>query len=111
MNEYNSILADQGYTLIDRNRPYDQETQSISFAANLEPDLKAARRERVIIFIILLLVPAINLSSMTQSRFASACSRDRCASCIWKYPHRDGGADCDGKSRNHFVGRGYRIAH
>lgn len=68
MNEYNSILADQGYTLIDRNRPYDQETQSISFAANLEPDLKAARRERVIIFIILLLVPAINLSSMTQSR-------------------------------------------
>ena len=35
---------------------------------NLEPDLKAARRERVIIFIILLLVPAINLSSMTQSR-------------------------------------------
>ena len=30
--------------------------------------LKAARRERVIIFIILLLVPAINLSSMTQSR-------------------------------------------
>lgn len=68
MNEYNSILADQGYTLIDRNRPYDQETQSISFAANLEPDLKAARRERVIVFIILLLVPAINLSSMTQSR-------------------------------------------
>ena len=68
MNEYNSVLADQGYTLIDRNRPYDQETQSISFAANLEPDLKAARRERVIIFIILLLVPAINLSSMTQSR-------------------------------------------
>ena len=68
MSEYNSILADQGYTLIDRNRPYDQETQSISFAANLEPDLKSARRERAIIFIILLLVPAINLSSMTQSR-------------------------------------------
>ena len=42
MSEYNSILADQGYTLIDRNRPYDQETQSISFAANLEPDLKSA---------------------------------------------------------------------
>ena len=64
-----TLLAhDQGYTLIDRTRPYDQETQSISFAANLEPDLKAACRERVIIFIILLLVPAINLSSMTQSR-------------------------------------------
>ncbi|MCD7923823.1 MAG: ABC transporter permease [Bacteroides sp.] len=68
MTEYNSVLSDQGYSLIDRNRPYDQEKQSISFAANLEPDLQAARRERVIIFIILLLVPAINLSSMTQSR-------------------------------------------
>lgn len=68
MNEYNSLLADQGYTLIDRNRPYDQETQSISFSANLEPDLPAERRARVITFIILLLVPAINLSSMTQSR-------------------------------------------
>ncbi len=67
-NEYNSLLADQGYTLIDRNRPYDQETQSISFAANVEPDLQAERRARVITFIILLLVPAINLSSMTQSR-------------------------------------------
>lgn len=30
--------------------------------------MKSARRERAIIFIILLLVPAINLSSMTQSR-------------------------------------------
>lgn len=68
MNEYNSLLADQGYTLIDRNRPYDQETQSISFSANVEPDLQAERRARVITFIILLLVPAINLSSMTQSR-------------------------------------------
>src|SRR5699024_12882286 len=78
--EYNSILADQEYTLIDRNLPYDQETQSISFAANLEPDLKAARRERVIVFIILLLVPAINLSSKIgrahvelQSRLVLVC--------------------------------------
>ena len=66
--EYDTVIGENGYSLIYRNRPYDQETQSISFAANLEPDLKAARRERVIIFIILLLVPAINLSSMTQSR-------------------------------------------
>lgn len=67
-NEYNTLLSSDGYTLIDRNRPYDQEKQSISFSANQEPDVAAARRERVIIFIILLLVPAINLSSMTQSR-------------------------------------------
>ena len=68
MNEYNTVLADQGYSLIDRNRPYDQEKQSIAFAANHEPDLKAERRSRMITFVILLLVPAINLSSMTQSR-------------------------------------------
>ncbi|WP_455673796.1 ABC transporter permease [Phocaeicola sp.] len=74
LNEYNTLLADEGYTLIDRNRPYDQEKQSISFAANQEPDVAAARRERVIIFIILLLVPAINLSSMTQSRLRQRVS-------------------------------------
>ena len=61
-------LLIKGYTLIDRNRPYDQETQSISFCCQFGTGFKAARRERVIIFIILLLVPAINLSSMTQSR-------------------------------------------
>lgn len=37
-------------------------------AANIEPDVDQARRQRLIIFIILLIVPAINLSSMTQSR-------------------------------------------
>lgn len=68
LNEYNTLLSSDGYVLIDRNRPYDQEKQSISFSANQEPDVEAARRERIIIFIILLLVPAINLSSMTQSR-------------------------------------------
>ena len=78
--------------MIDRNRPYDQETQSISFAANLEPDLKAARRERVIIFIILIIGSRHKFEQHDAKPFASACSRDRCASCIWKYPHRDGGA-------------------
>ena len=68
MDEYNKIIGDGGYKLIHRNRPYDQEKQSISFSANQEPNVNAARRQQVIIFIILLLVPAINLSSMTQSR-------------------------------------------
>ena len=36
--------------------------------ANVEPDVDAARRQRLVIFVILLIVPAINLSSMTQSR-------------------------------------------
>lgn len=65
---YNTVLADAGYELLYRNRPYDQEKQSIAFAANEEPDMAADRRQRVIMFAILLLVPAINLSSMTHSR-------------------------------------------
>ena len=66
--EYNVILGEDGYELIYRNRPYDQEKSSIAFSANQEPDVEQHRRQRMIIFIILLIVPAINLSSMTQSR-------------------------------------------
>ena len=62
------IIDEDGYELIYRNRPYDQEKSSIAFSANQEPDVEQHRRQRMIIFIILLIVPAINLSSMTQSR-------------------------------------------
>ena len=72
--QYNHLLAESGYELIYRNRPYDQEKQAIAFAANWEPDVKAARRQRIIIFVFLLLVPAINLSSMTQSRLRQRVS-------------------------------------
>ena len=66
--EYNTIIGENGYSLIYRNRPYDQEKSAAGMAANIEPDVDQARRQRLIIFIILLIVPAINLSSMTQSR-------------------------------------------
>lgn len=66
--EYNTIIGKDGWEMIYRNRPYDQEKNAIAFGANVEPDVNAARRQRVVIFIILLIVPAINLSSMTQSR-------------------------------------------
>lgn len=72
--QYNTLLGEEGYELLFRNRPYDQEKQAIAFAANGEPDLAASRRQRVIIFLILLLVPAINLSSMTQSRLRQRVS-------------------------------------
>lgn len=66
--EYNTLIGTDGWELIYRNRPYDQEKNAIAFSANQEPDVNQARRQRMIIFIILLIVPAINLSSMTQSR-------------------------------------------
>lgn len=66
--EYNTLIGKDGWELIYRNRPYDQEKDAIAFSANQEPDVDAARRQRMMIFVILLIVPAINLSSMTQSR-------------------------------------------
>lgn len=72
--QHNALLAESGYELVYLNRPYDQEKQAITFSANSEPDLAADRRQRLIIFAILLLVPAINLSSMTQSRLRQRVS-------------------------------------
>lgn len=73
-DEFNKQISEEGWRLIYRNRPYDQEKQSIAFGANVEPDVAAARRQRWIIFLILLIVPAINLSSMTQSRLRQRVS-------------------------------------
>ena len=74
LEEYNQIIGENGWGFISRNRPYDQEKQAIAYAANWEPDLPAHRRERLIIFLVLLIVPAINISSMTQSRLRQRVS-------------------------------------
>lgn len=68
VEKYNKEIASSGWKMITRNRPYDQEQQSCGAWANIEPDVKGARRVRFIIYTILLIVPAINLSSMTDSR-------------------------------------------
>ena len=68
LDEFNKVIGENGYKIINRNRPYDQEKNALTAGANVEPDVTAARRSRFIIFLILLIVPAINLSSMTQSR-------------------------------------------
>ena len=73
-SEYNTLIGENGWKLIYRNRPYDQEKNAIAFGANIEPDVNAARRQRIVIFVILLIVPAINLSSMTQSRLRQRVS-------------------------------------
>ena len=68
LDEYNKLIGEDGWKFINRNRPYDQEKNVLATGANWEPDVKVERRNRFIIFLILLIVPAINLSSMTQSR-------------------------------------------
>lgn len=68
VKEYNKQVGVEGWQIINRNRPYAQEKEVAGGSANIEPDEKAARKSRWIIFGILLIVPAINLSSMTHSR-------------------------------------------
>ena len=74
LNKFNLTIKDKGKKLISRNRPYDTEKESIDFGANIEPDVAAHQRMQWIIFIILLVVPAVNLSSMTHSRLRQRIS-------------------------------------
>lgn len=57
-----------GWIFIDRERPYTQQVSAHTKWANLSPDMGSYYRRQGIIFLILLIVPAVNLSSMTQSR-------------------------------------------
>lgn len=68
VKEYNKEIASTGWEFITHNRPYTQEKNIAGKSANLEPDENARRRTRWIIYAILLIVPAINLSGMTESR-------------------------------------------
>lgn len=65
---YNNEISENGWKIINRNRPYNQEVASAGQSANNEPDAEGAKKSRWVIYAILLIVPAINLSSMTHSR-------------------------------------------
>lgn len=64
----NSELKNQGYTMVDHDTPYPQEVLSAMHWSNVSPDYETEARQRTLVYVILLLIPAINLSSMTQSR-------------------------------------------
>ena len=65
---YNEARKEEGWEIFMRNRPYDQEKNALASSSNNEPDLQGERNRRLMVYLILLIVPAINLSSMTQSR-------------------------------------------
>lgn len=67
-DKYNEELASTGRQLLRRGRPYNQEAEAVGAGANQEADPAPERRERLTLLAILLIVPAINLSSMTHSR-------------------------------------------
>lgn len=75
LTEYNKALAPTTHwQIMSRNRPYDQAKDAIGTSANIEPDIEAKRRYDLIVYIILLIVPAVNLSSMTESRLRQRVS-------------------------------------
>lgn len=57
-------IGRENYEFTIFNAPMDHETQYLGRFG----DVKADRRQRIIIYAILLIIPAINLSSMTRSR-------------------------------------------
>ncbi|MDE6098211.1 MAG: ABC transporter permease [Muribaculaceae bacterium] len=65
----NTELAAENKRAIYHGAPYDVETVNSSFyGSDTTPDLSGTRRERLITYAILLLLPAINLASMLHSR-------------------------------------------
>ena len=63
-----------GIQLIYHNQPWNNEEHSSGAGTNTTPDLTMKHRSRLIAYIILLLIPAINLSSMTRSRMRQRIS-------------------------------------
>lgn len=58
--------TDQVFNML--GRPYTQEIEAYAIWSNVEPDVDGERRSRLIVYAILLIIPAINLSGMTESR-------------------------------------------
>lgn len=63
-----SDMAADGQEPKYHQQPYTAEESTLWFGSNNDPDLASHRRTNWIIYTILILLPAINLSSMTRSR-------------------------------------------
>lgn len=75
--EYNQVwdkFGDEvkvaGWEFFRHQNPYDQFTQINMTYFTMDPDMGAVRRHNLLVYTILLLIPAINLSSLTQSRLS-----------------------------------------
>lgn len=67
-NAFNDRHKNDDLSLTYHGQPYDTEIMNSGVGTNDTPDLSDKRRMRYIGYAILLLIPAINLSSMTRSR-------------------------------------------
>lgn len=67
--EYDSEIKSEGMKTVYHESPFDQEVINTGHrGSNITPDTSSSRMMRYIIYAILLIVPAINLSSMLHSR-------------------------------------------
>lgn len=67
-NTLNSKLEKEGMKLAYHQAPYTADTVNLAMGSNTDPDAETPRKFRYAIYFVLLLLPAINLSSMTRSR-------------------------------------------
>ena len=70
----NSALKKDGLEFKYHQAPFNAEMMAASNGSNGEPDAHTPRKRRYIIYLILLILPAINLSSMTRSRLRQRVS-------------------------------------
>lgn len=71
----NTKLADQGFEVIYHGAPFDQEQIAAGVLwSNADNDATQGRRMRYLLYAILLIVPAINLSGMLHSRMSRRVS-------------------------------------
>lgn len=67
-DDFNRELKLVGDSAIYHGQPYTQEVASTSLSSNITPDISSEKRETFILILLLLLVPSVNMSAMTQAR-------------------------------------------
>lgn len=68
VKKLNAGLKPSGWNYVPLSRPYDQAMHAETQFSNADPDLDSSRRIRMFVYLVLLIVPAINLIGMTESR-------------------------------------------
>lgn len=63
-----SEFSKEGMTLVYHNQPYTVDELTLDFGSQSDPDLKSKKQRDWVIFAILMLLPAINLGSLTRGR-------------------------------------------
>lgn len=71
---FNTRHKQDDLELVHHNQPWTNEEKASGAGTNTTPDLTYKHRSRLIGYAILLLIPAINLSSMTRSRMRQRVS-------------------------------------